>query len=129
MVGRLLVILGLCGACRNDEPVCAPSGSGPARIRAAPVSVDRLVHAPRSYEGQTVRVTGDVARVLDDHAFLLRGDSSSSAPTVAIVGPTPGLWHVDVTGIAHAEVPAPLGHRIGSGPVVIASRIEPACLP
>ena len=136
MLGRCLLLVGFLGACRGSDTQCGARTRGEAVIRAPAISVAKLVGDPSSYDGQTVHVTGEVSRVLDDRTFLLRGHGRLWAPSIVVVGAPAGLVNVRVTGTAHARMPASLAHQlgdraeadVGNRPIVIvASNVEEEC--
>lgn len=129
-------------ACDETPP---PEGAAPGEeIRAPTATVAELVGHPAEYDGQTVRVTGEVTKVIDARTFLLRDFGLLWAPKIAVVVATrtgrvaPFREHnrVRVIGILHARMTPELVHalggeltavsisEIGSGPVLIARSIQ-----
>jgi hypothetical protein len=135
MLGRCLLLVVFLGACRGSDTQCGARTRGDSVIRAPAISVATLVGDPGSYDGQTVHVTGEVSRVLDDRTFLLRGHGRLWAPSIVVVGAPAGLVNVRVTGTAHARVPASLARElgdrveadVGNRPIVVASTVEKEC--
>jgi len=144
---RSAVVLAIaCAAvvCACDETPPPERIAPEAEIRAPTATVAKLVGDPAEYDGQTVRVTGEVTKVLDARTFLLRDSGLLWAPKIPVVAAirkgraAPFQEHnrVLAIGIVHAHVTPELIQElggeltaasisaIGSGPVLIARSIQ-----
>jgi hypothetical protein len=121
----VLAIACAAASCACDETP-PPEGAAPGEqeIRAPTATVAELVGDPSAYDGQTVRVTGEVTKVLDSRAFLLRDFGLLWAPKIAVVAATRPESaarfrehnRVLVIGTVHARVTPELVQELGNGP-------------
>src|SRR3954471_19655838 len=80
------IAIGACDAEPGDEPPTTGD-----QLRAPPVTVARVASSPGAYEGQTLRIVGEVHDVIDTHVVSLRGRGLLWAPKVYAISRTPLL--------------------------------------
>lgn len=124
--------------CEDDRPVVRAQPE--ERLKAPGVTVAELADDPGRYDGQTVRIEGEVDARPGERVLLVRGEGLLWAPSIAVVAPgaaeseSEGL--VAIRGRAYARLTAErrraLEHElgpaqvslIGDGPYVVARSIE-----
>jgi hypothetical protein len=112
-------------------------------MHAPSVTIVALARDPAHYEGQTVRLGGDVEARVGPRVFVIRGEGILWAATVVVFARGPDTFdttppgegeRVEVRGIVRQQLPPELAQeldrdrlaRIGDGPYVVADSIRRA---
>ncbi|MEO6771732.1 MAG: hypothetical protein ABI467_01755 [Kofleriaceae bacterium] len=112
----------------HDTPAPTPGAIG-AELRAPSVEISKILSDPASFRGETVRIAGQVSRVLSDRAFVVASQPLFAAPReLVVVAPQPiqfagiallARQEVIVTGRipgpGAAPVESALGHPLAAG--------------
>lgn len=124
-------------ACQDDVSPLGTDRTAPY-LQAPPVTIAALVGDPERYDGQTVRLAGEIEDRPSAHVLLVRGEGllwAADIPVVAVTSPGE-VDDIEIRGTAYArltperrralerEVDAIDLEVIGDGPYVVARSIQ-----